>query len=446
MTTRNKNMDNDFILKKLEQEGFESYLVGGYVRDILLGIESQDYDIATSANPNQILDVFKEFTTIDIGKKFGTIKVIVENQDYEITSFRKETGYKDKRHPDKIEFTSNILEDLRRRDFTINAMALRNNQILDPFKGRDDLTKGIIRSVGNPYDRIEEDSLRSLRAIRFAGKLNFDLDIDLKKAIKNKVKNIQEISKERIVSEVDKILMLYNPVKSIKLMDEVGLLKYIFPEIEQMKNFNQHSSFHDMDLFEHTMSVLSFVKGDLETRLAALFHDTGKLSTMFIDENGEGRFFGHQSVSEKIIKDRLTYLKYPKKIIENSSILVKRHMDNTNLYTKKSIRKLLRKIGKENLLRLFDLQIADVLSTNHKDISNIENGIKILEECEKENLPSSRKDIKINGNDLIKLGFKPSKQFGDLLREIEELIYDEKLENEKSQIIKYIKNKYISVD
>lgn len=439
-------MDYEYLVEKLEAAGFKSYVVGGFVRDRLLGLDSMDVDIATQAKPDQILEVFKDFKTIELGKKFGTIKVIYKSREYEITTFRSESGYSDKRHPDKIKFASSIEEDLKRRDFTINAIALRGGSIIDPFGGRDDLEDKIIRAVGDPNKRIAEDALRSLRAVRFAAKLGFDLDKDLESAIKIHASDIKDLSRERVRDEINKILMTERRVYALNLLEDLGLLTYIFPEISLMKGFDQHSSFHDLDLFDHTMSVLSLIEGDLTTRLAGLFHDAGKISTLFIDERGEGRFFGHQKESEQIVRMRLKSLAYPKKMIEDVSLLVRRHMDNTNTYTKKSIRKLLRRMGDKNILRLFDLQRADVLSTNHKDLSNLENAKVLLKEVKDESIPKSRSEMAINGYDLIELGFKPSKELGDVLDHIEDLILEEKLENEKDQIIKYIKNKYSPID
>lgn len=439
-------MNEEYLLEKLENAGYESYIVGGFVRDRLLGIDSYDVDITTLAKPDQILEVFRDFKTIELGKKFGTIKVLYQGQEYEITTFRKESGYSDKRHPDKILFTKDIKEDLKRRDFTINAIALRKGTYVDPFSGRADLERKLIRAVGDPDLRIREDALRSLRAVRFAAKLNFDLDENLKVAIKNHAADIKDISRERVRDEVDKILMTDRRVFALRLMEELGLLVHIFPEVSIMKGFDQHSSFHDMDLLDHSLSVLSYVEGDLTTRIAALYHDTGKISTLFIDERGEGRFFGHQKESEELLKKRMKYLRYPKKTIEDATLLVRRHMDNTNTYTKKSIRKLLRRMGEENIYRLFDLQRADVLSTNHKDISNIENGRALLVEVLNDSTPKSRSEMAINGDDLLALGFRPSKELGQVLGEIEDLILEEKLANEKDQIIQYIKNKYFPID
>ena len=439
-------MSYEYLIKRLEDNGFKTYLVGGCVRDKLLSRKINDIDLTTSARPDDIMRIFSDLKLIDIGKKFGTIKVIYKSKEYEITSFRKESNYKDRRHPDEISFSSTIEEDLKRRDFTINAMACRNGKLIDLYGGRKDIKEKTIRAVGNPYKRIEEDYLRALRAVRFSTSLDFSIEENLKNAIRDMAFHIEDISLERVRGEINKILISDKPSKGIRLFDELNILEYIFPEIKKMIGFDQHSSHHNLDLFEHSMKVLDNTNNDLKTRMAALFHDTGKIDTFFIDENGEGRFFGHQEISKEIIRKRLKYLKYPKKFIENTSLLVERHMDNTNTYTKKSIRKLLRKVGDENIYNLFDLQKADILSTVHDNIENIELAKNLLDEILNENIPRKKDQVDFSGYDLIKLGFKEGKELGFILNEVYELVLDEKLENNKDQIIKYIKNKYINLD
>ena len=434
------------LVKRLEDEGFETYLVGGALRDKLLGKKIHDIDLTTRARPSDIMRIFSDLKLIDIGKKFGTIKVIYNSKEYEITTFRAESSYKDKRHPDEISFSNTIEEDLKRRDFTINAMAERKGQIIDLFSGRKDLSQKIIRAVGNPYERIEEDYLRALRAVRFATVLDFSIEKNLKDAIKNKAGHIEEISKERIRDEIDKILLSDKPSRGIRLLNELNLLAYIFPEVKKMIGFDQHSSHHNLDLFDHSMKVLDLSPKNLKIRMAALFHDTGKVQSFFLDEKGEGRFFGHQDISKEIIEKRLKELKYPKKFIENTSLLVERHMDNTNTYTKKSVRKLLRKVGDENIYDLFDLQRADVLSTVHDNTENISNARIILEEILNSNTPRKKDQIDFSGHDLINLGFKEGKELGIILNEVYNLVMDEKLANKKNEISKYIKNKYNNLD
>ena len=325
-------------------------------------------------------------------------------------------------------------------------MAKRNGKIIYPFDGQIDLSNKVIRAVGNPNDRINEDMLRALRAVRFATSLNFEIEGDLKNAIRSHASFLNDISKERIQVEINKTLLTNNPSRGIRILADLGLLEYIFPEVARTINFDQHSTFHSDDLFNHTLSVLDKSPAILEVRMAALYHDVGKIDTFFLDENGEGRFFGHQSLSEELLIKRLKELKYSNRFIENTAILVKRHMDNTNTYTKKSIRKLLRNIGEDNIINLFYLQRADVLSTNHADDSNIDLGLELLHEVKNDSTPKSRNEIKINGNDLKKLGFTEGKELGDILREIENLIYDEKLINNKKDIINYLKERFDIVD
>lgn len=426
------------FLNRLEDRGHEAYLVGGLVRDKLLGKESSDIDIATGAWPDEIEEAFKDQKTIDIGKRFGTIKVVGFGTEAEITTFRSDQAYKDKRRPDEVVFSDTIEEDLKRRDFTINAMALRKAKLIDPYGGRADLEKKLIRAVGDPYERIEEDYLRALRAVRFATCLDFKIDGKLKAAIRDKVENLAYISKERIEAELSKILLSDKPSRGIRLLSDLELLGKILPAIKAVEGFDQHSPHHSMDVFDHSMVVLDHTKKDLITRLAALFHDAGKPETFFLDDKGHGRFFGHEKVSADILGKSLRDLKYPKDIISRSKALIERHMDSANTYTKKSVRKLIRRLGEEDTLRLFDLQRADKLATNNKDLTNIDSAKKIYQDLLKEEFIRDRKDLAVDGNDLKALGFKEGKIISKILREVENLILNDKLTNDRDKILHYI--------
>lgn len=428
------------VLARLEKNGFKSYLVGGFVRDMLMARPSSDIDISTRARPQEIEEVFKDFKTIDVGKFFGTIRVLTGDEEFEITTFRRDSSYEDKRRPTGVVFADTIEDDLKRRDFTINAMALRKGELIDPFGGQADLGKKILRAVGNPIERISEDYLRALRAVRFAANLGFSIENDLKKAIRDQVKNLSFISVERQVVEINKILMGPDPARGIRLLDEVGLLAEIFPEVKAMVGFDQHSPHHYLDCFEHSLKVLEGTPLDLTTRLAALFHDTGKPATFFLDEEGNGRFFGHQKISKDLAKKRFKYLKYSNKIIDDVGILIDRHMDASNAYTEKSVARLLRRLGEENLRKLFDLQEADVLATVHDDISNIENGRNFLREILETKPVLSRKDLAIDGGDLKKLGFKEGPIIGEVLKEIETAVFEENLTNDRDTLLKLARN------
>lgn len=433
-------LNKEEVLARLEKAGYESYLVGGFVRDRIMGRASSDVDIATKARPNQIEEVFKDFKIIDVGKNFGTIRVIGHGQEYEITTFRKDFSYKDKRRPGQVVFADKIESDLERRDFTINAMALRNNELIDPFGGQNDIKEKIIRAVGNPHERISEDYLRALRAVRFAANLGFDIESNLEEAIRKNYKNLAYISVERQAAELDKILIGPDPARGIRLLGKLGLLGEIFPEVKEMVGFDQHSPHHYLDCFDHSLKVLEGTPPDLVTRLGALFHDTGKPATFFLDEEGNGRFFGHQKISQEIAEKRLKYLKYPKKIIEDVGILIGRHMDSSNPYTEKSVARLLRRIGEDNLRRLFDLQEADILATVHDDISNIEKGRILLKEILERKPVLSRKDLAINGKDLIGLGFEQGPLLGEILKEIERRVFEENLKNDRETLLAIARN------
>lgn len=433
-------LNKEEVLGRLEKAGYESYLVGGFVRDRIMGRASSDVDIATKARPNQIEEVFKDFKIIDVGKNFGTIRVIGHGQEYEITTFRKDFSYKDKRRPGQVVFADEIESDLERRDFTINAMALRNNELIDLFGGQNDIKEKIIRAVGNPHERISEDYLRALRAVRFAANLGFDIERNLEEAIKKNSKNLAYISVERQAAELDKILVGPDPARGIRLLGKLGLLGEIFPEVKEMVGFDQHSPHHYLDCFDHSLKVLEGTPPDLVTRLGALFHDTGKPATFFLDEEGNGRFFGHQKISQEIAEKRLKYLKYPKKTIEDVGILIGRHMDSSNPYTEKSVARLLRRIGEDNLRRLFDLQEADILATVHDDISNIEKGRILLKEILERKPVLSRKDLAINGKDLIGLGFEQGPLLGEILKEIERRVFEENLKNDRETLLAIARN------
>lgn len=426
------------IINKLKENGFEAYPVGGCVRDSLLDLEISDVDITSNARPEEIEKVFSSSKLIDIGKKFGTIKIIDFGYEFEVTTFRAESAYRDRRHPEKISFADNIYDDLKRRDFTINAMAFDRGELIDPFGGRLDLEKKIIRAVGDAKERIDEDLLRSMRAVRFASRLGFTIEESLMEAIRAKACEINLISKERIGEELSKILISDRPSYGIRLLDVAGIISEILPELYKTKGFDQHSSYHQYDVYEHSLHVLANTSKDLVTRFAALYHDVGKIDTFFLDERGEGRFFGHQKLSDQMLKKRLRALKFSNKFIEDASMLVARHMDCSNPYSKKSIRKLLRRMGEVNLRRLFDLQRADIRATNHPDTSNIDLGEELLCEVLADDLPKKRSDLAINGSDLLALGYPQGKIIGELLSKIEEEILEEKLKNEKSAIVEFL--------
>lgn len=432
------------ILKKLNNAGFEAYIVGGCVRDKLLGQKPNDYDITTSATPQQIKDVFYDYATIAIGEKFGTIGVVLNEVLYEITTFRIDGKYLNNRKPESVTFSHNLEDDLARRDFTINAMAMDiDGNIFDPFCGKLDLENKIIRSVGNPSDRILEDGLRIMRAIRFAGRLNFYIDEDLFEAISLHRDILRNISVERIFDEFLKMLTSTNPSTYLLLMEETGVLDIIFPEIKKTVGFAQMSPFHDKTLFDHILCVVDNVPCDISIRLAALFHDVSKVDTLTIGKDGRGHFFGHEVEGAEVAKKVLRKYKVSNKIIKKVEILILDHMKVHSKMSDKALRRQIKRVGKDNILDLYSLLIADCKCTRaDRDTSFIENRRDRVLNLLNEKEMKSDKFLNIDGNDIIALGYQEGKQIGDILRQLENIVLDNPKLNNKKYLIDYIKENY----
>lgn len=421
----------------LESNGYDAYVVGGYLRDVLLDRKSHDIDICTDALPKEIIDVFKnEYKVIETGVKYGTVTVIIDHVPIEITTFRSEQDYVDGRRPQTIKFEKNIKQDLSRRDFTINSMAYNDKDgLIDLFGGKQDLEDKIIRCVGNPSQRFQEDKLRMLRAVRFASTFNFRIEDDTLEAINEYSRDINEISTERINVELSKMLLVQKPSKAMMLLKNTGLLKNILPVIDDMYGFSQQNPYHKKDLFFHTMDVLDNVREDIILRLAALFHDTGKLYTKTVDENGIGHFYGHSEISFEIARDYLKKLRYSNNIVDLVSLICKRHMIDTRNITKKGIRKLVSLFGKENIHYLVELQRADAESTTlvGDDILKI----KVDEVLADEDV-FCLKDMDIDGNDIKNLGYK-GKEIGYILKYLFDRVMEDTSINEKAKLLEIIK-------
>lgn len=421
----------------LEKNGYEAYLVGGSLRDILLSKEPKDIDIATSALADDIIRCFKGYRTIETGKRFGTITVVLENEEIEITTFRSESLYDDKRRPTQVFFEEDIEKDLLRRDFTINAMAYNKHKgLIDISNGKKDLKDKVIRAVGNPLERFSEDALRMLRCIRFAAVLDFEIEKNTFDAIRELSGLIFYISRERINEEFTKIITSENPSKGIRLLKDSGLLKEIIPEILPMEGFNQRNPYHKLDLFEHTLCVLDKVRPKIEIRLAAIFHDIGKLSTFELGEDNIGHFYGHEKVSTEMAGEILKRLNYSNKIIEKTKILINEHMIAPNLIGKKGIKRLLNLFGEDEIYSLVSLHKADSSCTTlAKDLDLFE--LKVREIIESKE-PFSRKDLDINGNDIINLGAK-GKEVGRILEILLGYVLEEPDLNFKEKLVEIAK-------
>ena len=438
-----------------EANGKEAYLVGGAVRDMLLGKKAADLDVATDASPEEVIAMFKK--VIPTGIAHGTVTVHFQHQEIETTTFRIEGKYSDGRHPDKVQYASSIEEDLSRRDFTMNAIAvsLKDGSLVDPFGGIEDIKKKCIRAVGNPYERFSEDGLRPVRAIRFASQLGFAIEENTAKAIadENVRKVTTGISMERFRDEFVKILKSEKPSVGLKLLEEKEILSLFIPEFKACRNCIQGDKrgFHDFDVADHLFYAADGApKEKLNVRLAALFHDIGKPDVKRVEErDGEKivTFYNHESVSEKKCREIMTRLKFSNAEIENVSHLVKEHMFfYESTWSNAAVRRFIVRVKKECIEDLFDLRLADVYGMHNAKVvalsptvSNLNELSDRIKEIDAENSALSLKDLAVNGSDLIKMGIKAGKKLGWILNELLECVLDNPSENTKENLLEIAK-------
>jgi len=428
------------VLNRLEEAGFEAFIVGGCVRDLILNRIPNDYDVTTSATPDEIQEVFKNYKTLYVGKQFGTIVVIQSEGDIEVTTYRKEGKYIDGRRPSEVTFSRNIKEDLSRRDFTINSIVYnKNTGIIDPYNGIQDIESRIIRAIGEPSERLNEDYLRILRAVRFSTQLDFSIDENTYIACEKLSDSIKYISAERIKDEIFKILLSERPSKGIRLMEDMGLLNYVIPELVETIDFDQKNPHHNRTLYEHILCVVDNTPPVLEIRMAALLHDIAKPLTFSIDEKGVGHYFNHDKLGAEMSKDILTRLRCSKNFTDIVSTLVREHMHHSNM-KEKGLKRQLRRVGKENI---FELKKADMKCKNgNKDVSVLDEKIRRIEKILKDHEPYEKSHLKINGDDIIALGFPKGKQIGEILDYLTDKVIDHPEYNDKKKLIELIKGKY----
>ena len=415
----------------------KAYLVGGCLRDMLMGKIPKDYDLATSANPDEIKECLKDFKLKDIGVSLGTILVVNGNFTLDVTPFRLEGKYIKNRKPSKVFFTKNLEEDLKRRDFTMNAMAFYD-EIIDLYGGIDDIKNKVIRTVLDPKDRICEDALRILRAIRFASTLNFSLSQDLKEAIKENANLLKNISSERIRDEFSKILMSDYPKVGLNLLKELNIYEIFLPEIMKTIDYDQRTRYHSKTLFDHLLEVVNNCPKDLEIRMAALLHDIEKPQVFSLDEEGQGHFYGHEDLSAKSAEKILKRLNFSKDFIKNVSLLIKYHMTAHEVMTDRALRRQIRNLGSENSLKLYDLMIADRISTKKDRRADFLIDRKERERGLLKQDTAKEKFLKIDGSDLKKLGFKEGPIIGEILKALEEKVLDDPKINTKENLIEIV--------
>lgn len=440
------NMPNNvkFIIDTFYENNYEAFMVGGCVRDSILGKEPKDYDITTSATPNITQSLFNK--TIPTGIQHGTITVVLNNDNLEVTTYRTEGQYLDNRRPESVNFVSDIREDLSRRDFTINALAFNNKEgLIDYFNGLDDIKNKLIRAVGDPSKRFQEDALRILRAIRFSCQLGFEIEELTYSAIKENYKLIKNISIERVRDELCKILISDSPCSGLNMLKDIGILEIILPEINSLVNYTPRCNNHNRDVFNHTLNVISNTHNDLILRLAALFHDVGKLNTLNELPNGHCYFPGHAQEGAVMVKPILSKLKFDNNTIDRVSTIIYDHLvlEVNYMPTDGEIKRLLRRVGVENISTLFDLQRADINSLWDpipflKKVDYISDRVNFIL---KNNEPLFIKDLNISGSDLIKeLNLKPSKIIGEILIFLLENVLDDSSLNTKEQLLEIAKN------
>lgn len=430
------------LIKRLNDSGYKAYAVGGCVRDSILGRAPKDWDLATDAQPREVKALFEK--TADTGLKHGTVTVVLNGESYELTTFRVDGEYLDGRHPSGVRYADSLAEDLGRRDFTVNAMAYHPVEgLVDPFGGMDDLKAGVIRTVGAPEERFGEDALRMLRAVRFSARLSFELDPAVLSAIKKCRRLILKISSERIRSELDGIITSERPSK-LMLLQDTGLLELLLPELAACFTTEQNNPWHIYNVGTHTVKSMEHIENRSLLRWVMLLHDTGKPACRSTDSKGVDHFYGHPFKSAKIAESILTRLRFDRAFIEKAVRLVRLH-DLEIAAEPVSIKKAVLKAGGdlfEDLLKVMEAdkraqnprKLSDRLDVLHR-IREIYAGIREEKQC------VSLKQLAVDGNDLLELGFTEGARIGRLLNMLLEAVIERPELNSKEKLLELVKIK-----
>ena len=434
-----------FIIRKLEEHGFEAYAVGGCVRDMILGRTPQDWDITTSALPLQVKEIFHR--TIDTGLQHGTVTVMLKGVGYEVTTYRIDGKYTDSRHPESVEFTADLIEDLKRRDFTINALAYNPSYgLVDAFDGSGDMKKKVITCVGKAEERFTEDALRILRAVRFSAQLGFDIEQNTKKAITKLAPSLANISKERIYAELEKLIMSNHPDKLAKAY-RLGITAHIFPEFDKMMECEQNSKYHMYNVGEHTIKVMENVPREHYLRWAALLHDVGKPAVKTTDADGTDHFKKHSIVGRDIAKAVMKNLKMDNKTIGIVTRLVECHDRIQSIpMNEKAVRKSLHRIGNDIYPMFLTLAEADYAGKSEYGKEAGRENLEYAKEAYKKIIDRGdcycTKMLAIAGRDLINMGIGPGPIIGDVLDYLlEQVLNEPELNTEeklKGMAVKYV--------
>lgn len=431
-----------YIIDTLVHAGYEAYAVGGCIRDSLLGRNPQDWDITTSAPPKKVKSLFQK--TLDTGIQHGTVTVMSGREGFEVTTYRIDGEYEDGRRPKEVVFTANLLEDLKRRDFTINAMAYNEQEgLIDAFHGIEDLEQNIIRCVGNPEERFTEDALRMMRAVRFAAQLGFEIEEETRNAIRHLAGNLSKVSAERIRVELVKLLVSDNPGEFLTVY-ETGMTRVFLPEFDAMMSAPQNNIHHCYNVGEHTLKAMEQIRADKVLRLTMLLHDVGKPVCSSMDDEGIYHFHGHPGKGADMAEVILRRLKFDNDTIRKVAALVRHHDDMPPLQ-EAAIRRAVFRTGLEQYPALFEVKRADALGKNlyqrEEKLAYIEEYRKIYEEILKKQQCLSLKELAVNGADLIGLGMKPGKQIGSVLQELLGHVLEHPEENTREILLERIKTR-----
>ena len=422
-------------LNTLEAAGFRGWAVGGCVRDACLGKVPHDFDLCTDALPEQIRDIFSDRELVLAGMKHGTVSVVTRNGLVEITTLRAEGGYRDGRHPDWVKFVPELREDLLRRDFTMNAMAWSPREGLqDPFHGREDLGKGILRAVGDPYLRFREDALRILRGVRFAVRFHLTVEEETFRAMVELAPLMDGLSRERVFAE---LCALLPGITGPDLLRYAPIITQVIPELKPTVGFDQRSPHHAYDLYTHTAHVVEAVPGTLTLRWAALLHDVGKITTFTLDETGRGHFLGHAHAGAEMADGILRRLKVPTALREQVTVLIRNHMTRLE-EDKRFLKRWVRALGWDTVEALLILQEADMGSKGtgeNEDFDQFRRIRAMLEEIREENACLRLQDLAVNGNDMMALGLQ-GKEIGKTLNALLDAVLDERIPNDREALLR----------
>lgn len=429
----------DLIIDNLQANGYEAYAVGGCVRDSILDREPDDWDITTSATPWEVKKIFNR--TVDTGLQHGTVTVLIGNYAHEVTTYRIDGEYEDGRHPKEVTFTACLEEDLRRRDFTINAMAYNDKSgLVDLYGGMEDIQRGCIRCVGNAEERFGEDALRILRALRFAAQLGFGIEQSTYAAIHTLAPTLAKISAERIAAELTKLMVSDRP-EYIQHLHESGISKIILPEYDAMENVPQNNPHHCYTVDRHTVESLKYIPPDKVLRFTMLMHDMGKPSCRITDEDGIDHFKGHSAESMEIARNILQRLKFDNDTIYQVTNLIKWH-DCRMEPSMKTVRKVLNKIGPDLFDKLLLVQRADTMAQSgycrKEKLQNIQDVEACFHKIMEENQCISLKDLELTGQDLIALGLRPGPKIGELLNHALEEVLEDPEKNQKEYLLGFV--------